>query len=191
MGPLLSSAINYIEALKADAPHTVTNVLHEDLTEIQNLLDEAILKIRTSAHNLMPVYLMNNGLEKALETLCNQLNTHEQISVTFTHQHFPQQLSNWAIMNIYRIIQELCNNTFRHAEARNLWIDIKTNNGEKVQITIKDDGIGFNIKEQSKTGIGMKSIHNRVKLFKGNIVMKSSPGKGVNTLITFDYKQLI
>jgi two-component system, NarL family, sensor kinase len=78
---------------------------------------------------------------------------------------------------IYRIIQELINNSIKYAEASTVSLSIK-NLSNEVKITYKDDGKGFD-KSEIKAGIGLKSIASRIDILKGKLNITTAPGAGV------------
>jgi signal transduction histidine kinase len=86
-------------------------------------------------------------------------------------------------VNIYRIVQELINNTLKHAAAQTAIVQVTHKNGS-FSITVEDDGKGFDpqlLKESM--GIGWKSILSRVDYLKGNWDIKSAKDKGTSVHI--------
>jgi len=84
---------------------------------------------------------------------------------------------------IYRIVQELLNNTIKHAGANNAIVQVSKSDG-LLAVTVEDDGKGFDtsILKQAK-GIGWSNIENRVEFLKGKLDVNSQPGKGTSVLI--------
>jgi signal transduction histidine kinase len=86
-------------------------------------------------------------------------------------------------ITIYRIVQELINNTMKHAAAKTAIVQVSKTNGE-INITVEDDGKGFDpIILESGRGIGWSNIQSRVEYLKGKIDIQSEPGKGTSVLI--------
>lgn len=83
--------------------------------------------------------------------------------------------------NIYRIIQEALQNVIKYAKAKNVDMNfiIKQQN---LVITIKDDGIGFNVKKVRK-GIGVKNMKSRIKKLKGKFNINSEINKGTTIIL--------
>ena len=80
---------------------------------------------------------------------------------------------------LYRIVQEMVNNTIKHAEAKTikLFLQIQTDN---LKLNFSDDGKGFNLEEKLKArSMGLTGLQSRVNFISGEIVMDSKPGKGV------------
>jgi signal transduction histidine kinase len=79
---------------------------------------------------------------------------------------------------LYRIIQEVVNNTLKHAEATNIEFKINKTNGN-LEIHYADDGKGFEVEEKLKAKtIGLKSIQSRTNFMNGEMEIRSKPGEG-------------
>jgi signal transduction histidine kinase len=87
---------------------------------------------------------------------------------------------------LFRVIQELSSNTFKHAKAENVYINIDYSN-ELLELHYKDDGIGFD-SSYSKKGVGLKSIFSRLEFYNGKIQMDTNPGKGLEVMIKLPYQ---
>jgi len=88
-------------------------------------------------------------------------------------------------LNIYRIIQEQTSNIVKHANAANVDISVIAND-HIIEIAVTDDGKGFDINKK-REGIGISNIINRVESFNGEVVLKSTRGKGCKLLIEIPY----
>ncbi|MFO0434537.1 MAG: sensor histidine kinase, partial [Sphingobacteriaceae bacterium] len=139
-----------------------------------------IQDIRSVSHNLLPIDL-KKGLTIALEELVDQINFTSvltKIEMTITSEFKALALSQQTTLYIYRIVQEIINNSLKYAQAKNIHInmDYKKN---QILLLLSDDGIGFNINDTIKSeGIGLKNIKNRVEQLKGTIEIGSSQNKG-------------
>ena len=73
-------------------------------------------------------------------------------------------------VTVYRVIQELINNTMKHAKATASIVQIENDNNI-LHITVEDNGVGFDAKNISSfNGAGWMNIHNRINYLKGKIV---------------------
>jgi signal transduction histidine kinase len=78
--------------------------------------------------------------------------------------------------SLYRIIQESFANIARHSQAKKVVINIDYRD-ESIHILVKDDGIGFDV-EDKPSGLGLRSMRERIDLINGEMQINSNPGKG-------------
>lgn len=156
------------------------SIKNSDKQTASVLLDEAIQDVRVVSHNLMPTDL-SRGLINAVENLCEQINdTSFVLKVHFnkTLEVTNLEIDNQRVLLIYRIVQELLNNSVKYAEAKNIHINMDCNK-KMLQLYLSDDGKGFELTTlEQKDGIGIKGIKDRVKKLSGNINLLSDLGKG-------------
>jgi signal transduction histidine kinase len=87
---------------------------------------------------------------------------------------------------LFRVLQELSSNTFKHAKAENVEIQIEYT-ADGINMTYKDDGIGFDT-NYSKKGVGLKSIFSRLEFYGGKLKINTNPGKGLEVIIKLPYQ---
>lgn len=149
-----------------------------------DMLDSSIKEMRRVAHNMMPEALVKFGLDTALKDFCEDINRSGALQVNYQSIGMKEVVvEGTASIAIYRIVQELLNNTMKHAAATNAIVQLsKTPAG--INITVEDDGNGFDplILERAK-GIGWSNIQNRVEYLKGKMDVSTSPGKGTSVHI--------
>ena len=82
-------------------------------------------------------------------------------------------------IHIYRITQEVINNTIRHSGAKLLNINLRQENGT-LFLSTTDDGIGFDHHAAAKGegGIGLRNILNRTEIIGGQMFIESEKHKG-------------
>lgn len=152
-----------------------------------DMLDSSIKEMRRVAHNMMPEALVKFGLDTALRDFCNDINQSVALKVHYQSIGLADTpLEHTTAITIYRIIQELINNSMKHAAATNIVVQV-TRDGSHFSITVEDDGMGFDPSVlQQSAGIGFSNIRNRVDFLKGKMDVYSQPGKGVSVLIEFN-----
>lgn len=89
-------------------------------------------------------------------------------------------------LNIYRILQETFQNINKYASAKNITFEVRQIENN-IQITIQDDGIGFNTNKASK-GIGLKNIYSRAEEMDADVTITSKIGNGSITKLIFNNK---
>jgi len=163
--------------LSGKAANSASPDQKEELDNIISQLDSSVTELRRIAHNMMPVNLIKFGLQTALKDLCESLIT-GQTNIDFQAYGINTDIPEQTQINIYRIVQEMLTNAVRHAEARNIILQCSQNNNI-FYITQEDDGKGFDINAgDSRKGIGLTNIRNRVGFLKGKFDIESIPGEG-------------
>jgi len=163
LGPLLYTIKIYLneiygEDVSADEKQNLIKYTNE-------LLDEAVSNIRTISDNLMPTVITDYGLIKATESLVQKINLLNKININFNYSNFKTKLDINIEMVLYRIIEELINNTLKHATASNINISLSLSSF-KLFLDYEDDGVGLIVNEEllnSKSGMGIKNIISRAK----------------------------
>ena len=152
----------------------------EDKNSFQNSLsqiDNACSEVRRISHNMVPASLSKLGLEEAMLDLFDNVSTSTQIEIRNTLAYNEGDFEESSEVLIYRVIQELVNNTLKYAQASCIQIEMKKLKEEYI-IEYKDNGIGFD-KTKIKNGLGLKSIASRIDILKGKLAFDSLEGKGV------------
>jgi two-component system, NarL family, sensor kinase len=149
-------------------------------------LDNAISEMRRVAHSMMPEALLKFGLKDALNDFCEGISHAGKIKVHFQSYNFEKRLDQTVEVTIYRIIQELLNNTLKHAEATEVFVQLNQDD-QHLTISVEDNGKGFDIHKLNEAkGIGIQNVENRVAYLNGKIDIQSSEGKGTLTLIEIE-----
>lgn len=149
-----------------------------------DMLDSSIKEMRRVAHNMMPEALVKFGLDAALKDFCNDINQSGVLKITYQSIKVQDMVIDQTMaITIYRIVQELINNTIKHAAAGHAIVQLsRTDDG--LNITVEDDGKGFDTSLlKSVKGIGWSNIQNRIEFLKGRLDVNSQPGKGTSVLI--------
>ncbi len=90
--------------------------------------------------------------------------------------------------DFYLLFKEAINNVAKYAHGQNVWISIQYVKN-KIVLTIKDDGVGFNPEKVSK-GNGLNNYKTRASNLKGEIEIISSTGTGTIIQLTFPYSYI-
>lgn len=142
---------------------------------------------RTIAHNLLPPILDKFGLHAAIDELSQQCCGGE-VKVTYENrykQRIFEEVPGEKHLHIFRILQELINNSLRHGKATRIAIGFDIcDNGR--YCSYSDNGSGFNVKDIKKmSGLGMKNIESRVAMLHGKIRVESEINNGMQVTINF------
>ncbi|WP_316798681.1 sensor histidine kinase [Pedobacter frigidisoli] len=158
-----------------------------ELQRIVNQLDGSVTELRHIARNMMPQTLLKFGLETALKDLSESAMSHD-MHVDFQAINISGNIALEEQIIIYRIVQEMLNNTLKHARASEVVLQCSENE-KRFYVTLEDNGNGFDTSNYTK-GMGLENIKNRVAYLKGNFDIESQPGNGttINIEIPLRYE---
>lgn len=150
----------------------------DSLLLAEETLGKAIQELRSISKLLDKEWLEQFDFLENLSTEVSRINSSGNIHIYFSK---PQTITLKAEAQtiLFRIVQEAIQNTLKHAQAKSIQINI-IENEELLIITIKDDGMGFDINTCDK-GIGLRSMQHRINLLKGDIFIE--PKKHLGTTI--------
>ncbi len=158
--------------------------------ESLTLLKDATSEIRETAHNLLPVILHEQGLYEAVQAFCLKFSNNHQLGIDFQSYGAPVRFNHHFELMIYRTIQELINNVIRHANASRALVQLVFND-DMITITVEDNGKGFDPSGIGQVGgLGINSLHSRMKAFQGKVDIDSSP-RGTSIHIEFKTDPLL
>lgn len=132
----------------------------------------------------MPESLVKFGLDTALKDFYNDINQSGVLQVSYQSIGFKNAvIEQTTAITLYRIVQELLNNTMKHAAAKTAVVQV-TKSEAHLSVTVEDDGNGFDTSLlKYTTGIGWSNIQNRVEFLKGTLDVQSANEKGTSVFI--------
>jgi signal transduction histidine kinase len=184
LGSILSAAKLKLSAIGND------QVMPEEEEKLQSallLLDEAVTEMRNISYNIMPATLSKLGLIAALQNLFNRITSRSGLKISFNTYGFTGRLEGSTEVSIYRIILESINNVVKHAKARQVTVQL-VKYPDHINITIEDDGLGFDREKVQDGSAGLINIKSRVEYLKGNIDVDTKEGNGTTILIDIPYE---
>ncbi len=171
-----------ISGIKIQLEHLSKQQNNPPLNQLVNQLSNLHEGVRRISHNLMPATLTQNSFIDAIKNFCSENNS-QLLTINFFDATNGKIKLNDTVKNvIYRIIQELINNVQKHSKSKVCFVQISQTNKHLV-ISIEDEGIGFNVNEQSNSQ-GLKSIIHRIKNIGGTVQIDSQPTKGTLVMLS-------
>ncbi len=157
----------------------------EAKSEIQELWQQTSglsQDVHRLSHELHPATLEQLGLVAAARALCTEFSKKQGVEVYFTEHDVPPQLPEHVSLCLYRILQESLQNIAKHSEAN--VVKVVLDRGlDGVHLTVEDDGIGFDAANQSRGGLGLLSMRERLHLVGGSIRIDSAPSQGTRVKV--------
>ena len=144
-------------------------------------IDDLNVQVVEIIANLHPSVLNNR-------TLGTAIGRHLQATLSGTDIAYhcavdkKQGLSTVVKEQLFRIYQESLNNAIKHAGCSNISVELRTL-GRNLQLSIQDDGNGFNVGEKRDLGLGLSTMRERASLANGVYSLESSLGRGTKILV--------
>lgn len=184
LGGLLTGVKLNLSSMKENSIITSENLAQ--FNHALDLLDTSITEMRRVAHNLMPETLMHYGLQTALADFVRQVKPDGLPAIRFNTFGDDLRYGKELEITVYRITQELVNNSLKHADAKQIDVQLFTETA-RICVQVIDDGKGFdmNITEPKSQGKGLKNINDRITAFNGRFEIFSQPGNGTECTLEF------
>ncbi len=169
--------------LKSKAKHSLDpDIFIEKITDMSQMVDEAIATVRRVASDLRPSIIDDFGLAEALEWEGKKFSKRSGIPVDFKQPSTPVEVHPSISIVLYRIYQEALTNAARHAEPKKITTVLKQVNNELI-LSISDDGKGFDNTKRITT-LGLLGMKERAHMIGGKLTITSEPGSGTTVSVS-------
>jgi PAS domain S-box-containing protein len=150
-----------------------------DVEDIISLVNGAIESTRAMARGLAPVGADRGGLIAGLQSLAVRGMERYGVRAQFnTSLKEPLTLDDGAATHLYRIAQEAFTNAIRHGRVTQVTIELATAEGT-LTLSIEDNGRGFDERNATSNGMGMKLMHYRAQMLGGDVTIANNKAGGV------------
>jgi signal transduction histidine kinase len=123
--------------------------------------EQVVSVVRNISRRLLPARMEGDTLDKTLSMLCQNMEHPGTGHIHFTNSGAPRNIPTDIEMHLFRIVQELIHNAFKHSAAWHIWVRLTWHN-QGIVIEVEDDGSGFSkVQEFVKR---LKSKNNTLKL---------------------------
>lgn len=157
--------------------------LADIIDQIEMSIKRSSERSRAISHELMPISFKKFGLHQALEELADSINVTGVLSIEIDNDYLILHKDDFKLLHIYRVIQELVNNTVKYAKAKNIAINFSPDS-EGLIMTYSDDGVGCDL-TIIKAGLGLNNIKARASLLEGAIEFESELNNGFQAVLKF------
>lgn len=151
------------------------------ISEALSITGEVGREVRNIAHALMPRALEQMGLATAMGEMLGRSFDPARIGHTFDQFGLDERLTYSTEIGLYRICQELVQNTLKHAGADHVNVQLLRNKGHVV-LLYEDNGKGLDGKSGSPDGIGLRNMRERARSLGGSATF--GPGRPQGLIAT-------
>lgn len=183
---LLSAVAFRSEALAATLSTRDSAAIRE-ARAMHELIGRTAIEVERISRNLRPSVLDQLGLDAALRETCTEFARRTGLTVALTAAELTERQPADAELALYRILQEALKNVEKHARARHVAVSL-TQSAGFVQLTILDDGIGFdsNLRPAARKGVrglGLLGMDERAAYVHGTLTVKSGLRAGTEIVV--------
>jgi two-component system, NarL family, sensor kinase len=160
----------YLSSIKMRLDIIATTQI-EEMQACKNALDKCVQQVRDMAKALSPLTIFEIPFQDALKKYVQEVNVKGDLKIQLTELE-RVELSSDQNNQIYRILQEVIQNTIKHAQATSLLIEISREDNKTLLIRTSDNGIGYDfdsIRAQNKLGLGLLGIQSRIDYLNGSM----------------------
>ncbi len=147
------------------------------VNEISQLLEKTIQEVRLLSVELHPPTLTTLGLVPAMKSYLRMFTSTYGILVDLDIEGKEPNLSEPQKITLFRVCQEALGNVARYADTHfvQLYFSFRE---DKLTMTIKDNGKGFNVENEMQRSSGLAAMQERLNLIGGQCVITSEIGRG-------------
>lgn len=186
LGPLLSTVKMSVSALMK---YEKDESNMEIIKNTDHIINEAIKSIKEISNNLSPHVLTNFGLASAVKNFTDKINETRVIDITFKSNMYNQRFSTNIEVVLYRTICELVNNSLQHSNAKNIHINLFSDDS-KIDLNYEDNGKGFDthkVMQGGNRGTGLMNMISRVESVNGTFKFESKLKQGFKANFCINY----
>jgi len=170
------------EKLGESSPET-----KQELREFYERISELGADMHSLSHQLHSSTLESLGLVAGVRAFCEEFEVIEKVQVEFAYENVPRTIPGDAALCFFRIVQEGLRNVKRHSGADKANVRIEWSDGT-LHLRVSDGGKGFDVESPPVgSGIGIWSMHERLRLLGGRFQIRSYPmqGTGIDAWLPF------
>jgi PAS domain S-box-containing protein len=159
----------------------------DKMKDIASGIDATIQRLREISAQLRPLILDDLGLLGAFEWQINKFRKNTGLTCEFRQVALDEKdlnLDSDRSTAAFRILQEILTNIRQHAEAKNVWIELRAEEN-LLYFSVRDDGKGMilHVSDQMNS-LGILGMRERAQAFGGTVVIESAENEGTCVRVT-------
>ncbi|HVO32424.1 MAG TPA: ATP-binding protein [Elusimicrobiota bacterium] len=153
------------------------------LRDMEARLDDAVKTVQRLATGLRPSLLDDLGLAAAMEWQAKDFAKHTRTPCRISIEPEAVSVNPDLATALFRILQETLTNVARHAEARQVTVELRQN-PEGILLTVTDDGRGIDpARLTSPQSLGLIGMRERLRAWDGQLDIQGQPGRGTTVRV--------
>ncbi len=159
---------------------TLPEELQERLRLMQQTAQKTLKELRTAIYRMSSLKNEQEPFKEEVGKYLRDLGQMNNVTVSFNHTGYLQQLSSHLQRSLFRIIREATGNAIRHGHCRSISVSIEEKEGI-FSLEISDDGRGFEPPAEGSnphSGLGLINMKELTRSMGGELQVESNPGRG-------------
>jgi signal transduction histidine kinase len=154
----------------------------DSIENISDIINQSLTELRELSKSLTDNTIDSNDIYRLIERECAKVNKLRITNVTFTSNAKNLKLDYKKKSVLLRIVQEFLQNSVKHALCQNIQVSLE-HKEEKLILSLKDDGKGFDSSKIITNGIGLINIKKRTEILGGTFSIESKENQGTKVNI--------
>jgi signal transduction histidine kinase len=162
------------------------------MDELRTQVQDISTEIYALSHELHSSKLRHMDMVHAMRGFCIELSEQHNVDIHFGHKDIPGTVPPEISICLFRVLQEALHNAVKHSQVRLFEVEAR-GTSDAILLTVRDMGLGFDPECAMKGhGLGLTSMHERLKLVNGELSINSQPrcGTSVHARVPFDRTEI-
>lgn len=156
------------------------------IDQVSQIINQSLQDLRSLSKTLTDDNISQKEIITLIQEEVDNTNAFKKCEVFFEH-NFEQLELEFVHKNVLlRIIQEFIQNSIKHSQCKNIFIELNTSEEDLWELSVKDDGVGFDSSKKLTNGIGLTNMKNRAKIIGADFSFESKINGG--TLLNIRFK---
>jgi signal transduction histidine kinase len=169
-----------LQRVQQDVPDSVSE-LGNRMGDLRNQATQITNDVQLLSHELHSSKLAYLGLIGAAKNFCKEFGEHHRVEIDFQIHELPAPLPSELSLSLFRVLQESLRNATKYSGVKSFEVRL-WGSAREFHLTVSDRGVGFDAEAARKgTGLGLTSMHERLRLVGGELLIDSQP-KGGTTI---------
>jgi signal transduction histidine kinase len=152
--------------------------LAAELERAEQLAHEGLREAREAVSQMRVNAVRDLGLGAALKGAVNRFAERSGLEVCYAADPQAATFADARAETVFRIAEESLRNIDRHASAKSVAVALRDIGGGNLELTISDDGVGFDPAAPHPGHYGVLGIREQAQLIDAELELLSAPGAG-------------
>ncbi|TQP87086.1 nitrate/nitrite two-component system sensor histidine kinase NarQ [Vibrio cholerae] len=191
----LAQSLSYLKIQLTLLKRSVTPLKPDgDLSKTENIIreiDKGLSDAYTQLRELLTTFrltLTEGSFGQSLLGMLTQLSGQTDAKIELNNALSSIALDAHQQVHLVQLIREATINAIKHAKATKIKVNCQEQQG-RVQVTIEDDGVGFDLQDHKLNHYGMSIMQERAARLRGELKVESAPGKGCKVVLTYQQSE--